>query len=237
MSGRNAALSFSLMNKTVLILLIIAASAIISWSVRQTALNRITRQLYRAAYVDKDTALFESLVNSLQAQMFIADKSRKIMSLNCYISMQDEDKVIEICRAMNGRKLDSSEFMAFFGSAIGFLCDRGNPYAETLLNEMRNRYASGCSVSEQMLLHDCELTCDVYINRNTGRIPDIEEILKGELDDEQRAIYEYRLAKLYYYDDNKARAKELLKSAKNHTANKASQKKIDGILSGNWSLL
>ena len=59
----------------------------------------------------------------------------------------------------------------------------------------------------------------------------------GDLNDEQKAVYEYRLAKLYYYEDNKGKVKELLRSARSHTANKASQKKIDEILNGNRSLL
>ena len=230
-------LFFSIMNKTILILLIIAACAVISWFVRQIAINRITRQLYQAAYIDNDAALFESLINSLQAQMFISDKSRKIMSLNYYIRSDNQEKAAEICRDMNAKRLNSEEFMTFYGSAIGYLCDKNDPYAKTLLEEMRKRYASGCSVQEQMLLHDCELTCDVYINRNTDRIADIEEILNGDLNDEQKAVYEYRLAKLYHYVDNKDKVKELLRSARSYTANKASQKKIDEILSGNWSLL
>ena len=225
------------MNKTVLTLLIIAASAIISYFVRQIALNRITRQLYQAAYVDKDTALFESLINSLQAQMFIADRSRRIMSLNYYIAANEEDKVVKTCKEMKGNRLSANEFMSFYGSAIGYLCDKGNPYAKELLEEMRKRYASSKDVSELMLLQDCELTYDIYINKNTDRISDIEEILESDLSDEQRAVYEYRLAKLYCYQDNKGKAKELLKSAKNHTENKASRNKIDQILNGNWSLL
>jgi hypothetical protein len=225
------------MDKTIVILLIIAASAFISYFVRQVALNRITRQLYQAAYVEKDAVLFESLIDSLPAQMFISEKSRKIMALNFYIASDNEEKVVRTCRETNMKRLDANEFKTFCGSAIGYLCDRKNPYAETLLNEMKKRYAGSKDISQLMLLYDCELTYDVYIAKNTDRISDIEEILKNDLSDEERAVYEYRLAKLYDYQDNKAKVKQLLKSARSHTANRASQKKIDEILNGNRSLL
>ena len=224
-------------NKTILIFLIIALSAIISYFVRKIALDKISRQLYEAAYVNKDTALFESLINSLQAQMFIAERSRKIMSLNYYISINDNEKVKDICKTMKSKNLNTNEFMAFYGSTIGYLCDQGDPYAKDLLNEMKKRYASTKNINELMLLNDCQLTYDVYIDKNTDKIVDIEEILNNELSDEQRAVYEYRLAKLYYYKNDKTKTRELLKNAGNHTENKAPRSKIDSILNGNWSLL
>ena len=237
MSGSDAALSFSIMNKPIVILLIIAASAPISYFVRQIALNRITRQLYQAAYVEKDAVLFESLIDSLPAQMFISERSRKIMALNFYIAANDEEKVAKTCRETNVKRFDANEFKTFCGSAIGYLCDKGNPYSETLLNEMKKRYEGSKDISELMLLYDCQLTYDVYVAKNTDRIADIEEILKNDLGDEEKAVYEYRLAKLYHYQGNRNKVKELLKSARNHTTNRASQKKIDEILNGNWSLL
>ena len=225
------------MNKTILIFLIITASLLLSVFLRNMALNRISRQLYQAAYVDKDTVLFESLIDSLPAQMFISERSRKIMALNYYVSANDKDKVIRTCKEMNGKRLDGNEFRTFYGTAIGYLCDREDPYAGILLQEMKERYSSSKDISELMLLYDCELTYDIYINKNTGRIPDIEELLKNDLSDEEKAVYEYRLAKLYFYKDERDEAKDLLKSARDHTKNKASRKKIDEILSGNWSLL
>ena len=88
-----------------------------------------------------------------------------------------------------------------------------------------------------MLLYDCELTCDIYIRKNTDRINDLEQILNSDLDDNANAIYQYRLAKLYYYDKKIDMAKELLKKARNNTQDKNARNKIDQILKGNWNLL
>lgn len=123
------------MNKTILIFLIITASLLLSVFLRNMALDRISRQLYQAAYVDKDTVLFESLIDSLPAQMFISERSRKIMALNYYVSANDKDKVIRTCKEMNGKRLTAMSSGHFTGlpSAIfatgkirmrGFCCRR-----------------------------------------------------------------------------------------------------------------
>ena len=77
---------------------------------------------------------------------------------------------------------------------------------------------------------DCELTYDIYIKKNTGRIKDIEEILKTDIDPNSKAVYQYRLAKLYFYDNNRDKAKYYLNEAKNNTSDSNAKKKIDSIL-------
>ena len=72
---------------------------------------------------------------------------------------------------------------------------------------------------------------------NNAPLEDIEEILKTDIDPNSKAVYQYRLAKLYFYDNNRDKAKYYLNEAKNNTSDSNAKKKIDSILNGNWKHL
>ena len=151
--------------------------------------------------------------------------------------MDDEEKVIDVCKKTKRKRLSADEFRAFYGKAIGYLCDKENRYAEKLLKEMEERYSSSKEISEMILLYDCQMAYDIYINHNTERISDLKELIKTEIPDEQKAVYYYRLAKLYKYAENKEETILCLKKAKENTKEKSAVTKINKILSGNWDLL
>ena len=215
----------------------IVLMAAFSSLLRNYSINRIARQLYDAAYVRKDELLFEKLISSLQARMCMSEKSRLIMSLNFYTFIDQEEKVIKLCEKMDGKRMNAEEFRTFYGKVIGYLCDKENEYALKLLNGMEDRYRNSKEISELLLLFDCQMACDIYIRKNTDRIKDLEELLKTDIPGQQKAVYRYRLAKLYYYQNNKEKAAEQLKTAKEETDDIASINKIERILNGEWELL
>lgn len=225
------------MNKAILIIAIIAAGLLLSNLIRQFFLNKLSRQLYDAAYIKKDKELFEILIESPQAKLTMSDVSRKIMSLNFYISQNDEKKVLETCRFLIGKKLNLQEAQTIYPAAIGYLCEKGNPEAAQILDDMKLKYGSSEDLNMMLMIYDCELTYDIYIKKDTGRIKDIEEILKSDIDLNSKAVYQYRLAKLYYYDNNKEKAIRYLTEAQNNTNDKNAKRKINAILEGNWKLL
>lgn len=225
------------MNRTILIIAVIAVSLLLSNLIRQIFLNRLSRQLYDAAYIKKDRELFEILIESPQAKLTMSDISRKIMSLNFYISIDDEKSVLKTGRHLIERKLNMQEAQTVYPAVIGYLCEKGNTDASDFLNDMKSRYGNSKDLNMMLMIYDCELTYDIYIKKNTGRIKDIEEILKTDIDPNSKAVYQYRLAKLYFYDNNRDEAKYYLNEAKNNTSDSNAKKKIDSILNGNWEHL
>ena len=121
--------------------------------------------------------------------------------------------------------------------AIGYLCEKGNAKVSLILDDLKKKFKDTKEINMMLIMYDCELTYDIYIKKDTGRIKDLEELIKTNIDPRNLAIYQYRLAKLYYYDNNKDKAVELLKLAKNNTRDKGAVTKIDKILKGNWNLL
>ncbi len=225
------------MNKLTIIILIIIAAAFLSSFIRKVFLDRLSRQLYDAAYIKKDRELFEILIDSPQAQLTMSDVSRKIMALNCYISLNDEKKVLETAKYLINKKLNMKEVQTVYPLAIGYLCEKGNAGVSDILNDLKKKHGNTKELNMMLLMYDCELTYDVYIKKDTGRIKDLEELIKTNLDPKNLAVYQYRLAKLYYYNKNKDKAIELLNMAKNNTNDKGAVKKIDRILKGDWNLL
>ncbi|MDO4198821.1 MAG: hypothetical protein Q4D13_07520 [Erysipelotrichaceae bacterium] len=225
------------MNKATIIILIIIAAAFLSSFIRKAFLDRLSRQLYDAAYIKKDKELFEILIGSPQAQLTMSDVSRKIMSLNFYVNIDDENKVLETSKYLIGKKLNMKEAQTVYPLTIGYLCEKGNSKVVNILNDLKKKYANTKEINMMLLMYDCELTYDIYIKKDTGRIKDLEELIKTDLNPQNLAVYQYRLAKLYYYDNNKEKAIQLLNAAKNNTNDKGAVNKIDKILKGNWSLL
>lgn len=225
------------MNKATIIILIVIAAAFLSSFIRKVFLDRLSRQLYDAAYIKKDKELFEILINSPQAQLTMSDVSRKIMSLNCYVNIDDEKEVLKTAKYLIGKKLNMKEAQTVYPLTIGYLCEKGNAEVLDILNDLKKKYANTKEINMMLLMYDCELTYDIYIKKDTGRIKDLEELIKTDLNPQNLAVYQYRLAKLYYYDNNKEKAIQLLNTAKNNTNDKGAVNKIDKILKGNWSLL
>ena len=220
---------------TIIIIIIIAV--ILTNLLRQFLLNKLSKQLYQAAYVKKDKELFNILIESPQTKMVMSDTSRNIMALNFYLSIDDENNVISTAKKLINRKLNIKEAQTVYPSTIGYLCEKENVEALVFLENMKKEYGNTSDINMILMIYDCELTYDIYIRKDTSRIKDIEEVLKTDLDADSKAVYQYRLAKLYYYDNNKDKAKSILLEAKSNTSDQNAKKKIEKILNGKWGIL
>lgn len=225
------------MNHLTVIVPIIFVALLLSVVIRQLFLNRLSRQLYDAAYVKKDKELFELLIGSPQAKMVMSNVSREIMLLNFYLSIDDEACVTDTVQKLMKQRTNLKEAQTIYPASIGYLCEKGNPATLDVLNDLKKKYADSKDLNMLLMIYDCELACDVYIRKDKGRISDLEELLKADIDLNSRAIYQYRLAKLYDYDGNREKARQLLAEARSNTQDKNAKKKIDKILQGDWDLL
>ena len=224
--------------KSVILTIIILAAAVISSSViRRFFLDRLSRQLYEAAYVKKDKELFEILIASPQARMLMSDVSRDIMSLNFRISMDDREMAVRTAERLLKKKLNLQEAQSVYPSTIAYLCEKEDTKALDFLTDMKNRFQDSKDLNTMLMLYDCELTYDVYIRKDAGRIRDLEELISTDIDPENKAVYQYRLAKLYHHEGDKEKAVQLLNEAKDNTKNDGARKKIDRILSGDRNRL
>ncbi len=199
---------------------------------RKYSLNKLLEKLYQLAYVENDEKGFLLLLSSPQADMIMSSKSRKMMELNYWIYKDDIEKVKKASDLIEKQKMNVDDAVALYSLLIGYYADKkdrvGLEYQEKL-----NKYSSVAKqVNQQVLINDCNLVCDIYLNENVQLIPKLEEIISEGIDDEAKSVYQYRLAYLYKINGDISKCKFALKEAMENTSNESSKSKIKKILDG-----
>lgn len=199
---------------------------------RKYSLNKLLEKLYQLAYIENDEKGFLLLLSSPQADMIMSSKSRKMMELNYWIYKDDIEKVKKTSALIEKQKMNVDDAVALYSLLIGYYADKKDRVGLEYLEKL-NKYSSVAKqVNQQVLINDCPLVCDIYLNENVQLIPKLEEIISEGVDDEAKSVYQYRLAYLYKINGDISKCKFALKEAMENTSNESSKSKIKKILDG-----
>ena len=199
---------------------------------RKYSLNKLLEKLYQLAYIENDEKGFLLLLSSPQADMIMSSKSRKMMELNYWIYKDDIEKVKKTSALIEKQKMNVDDAVALYSLLIGYYADKKDRVGLEYLEKL-NKYSSVAKqVNQQVLINDCNLVCDIYLNENVQLIPKLEEIISEGVDDEAKSVYQYRLAYLYKINGDISKCKFALKEAMEKTSNESSKSKIKKILDG-----
>ena len=199
---------------------------------RKYSLNKLLEKLYQLAYIENDEKGFLLLLSSPQADMIMSSKSRKMMELNYWIYKDDIEKVKKTSALIEKQKMNVDDAVALYSLLIGYYADKKDRVGLEYLEKL-NKYSSVAKqVNQQVLINDCNLVCDIYLNENVQLIPKLEEIISEVVDDEAKSVYQYRLAYLYKINGDISKCKFALKEAMENTSNESSKSKIKKILDG-----
>ena len=199
---------------------------------RKYSLNKLLEKLYQLAYIENDEKGFLLLLSSPQADMIMSSKSRKMMELNYWIYKDDIEKVKKTSALIEKQKMNVDDAVALYSLLIGYYADKKDRVGLEYLEKL-NKYSSVAKqVNQQVLINDCNLVCDIYLNENVQLIPKLEEIISEGVDDEAKSVYQYRLAYLYKINGDISKCKFALKEAMENTSNESSKSKIKKILDG-----
>ena len=199
---------------------------------RKYSLNQLLEKLYQLAYIENDEKGFLLLLSSPQADMIMSSKSRKMMELNYWIYKDDIEKVKKTSALIEKQKMNVDDAVALYSLLIGYYEDKKDRVGLEYLEKL-NKYSSVAKqVNQQVLINDCNLVCDIYLNENVQLIPKLEEIISEGVDDEAKSVYQYRLAYLYKINGDISKCKFALKEAMENTSNESSKSKIKKILDG-----
>ena len=199
---------------------------------RKYSLNKLLEKLYQLAYIENDEKGFLVLLSSPQADMIMSSKSRKMMELNYWIYKDDIEKVKKTSALIEKQKMNVDDAVALYSLLIGYYADKKDRVGLEYLEKL-NKYSSVAKqVNQQVLINDCNLVCDIYLNENVQLIPKLEEIISEGIDDEAKSVYQYRLAYLYKINGDISKCKFALKEAMENTSNESSKSKIKKILDG-----
>lgn len=219
--------------KIVLVVVMILATYIY----KNHSLNKLLKELYKLAYVDKDEDGFLLQLSSLQAQMLMSNTSRRMMELNYWIYKDNKENVEKIASQLTKQKMNTNNTISFYSLVIGYLADKKDAKALEYLDELKSNCKNINDPKQELLINDCDMVCNIYINQDTNLIPTIEKILEGNIDNEAKSIYQYRLSYLYKLNNNIDKCKSLLEEAMDNTSNIKSKNKIKSILNGGCKVL
>lgn len=204
---------------------------------RQYSLNKLLDELYRLAYVKNDEKGFLLQLSSLQADMLMSSKSRKMMELNYWVYKDNATQVKKTADLMEKQRLNAEDAVALYSLLIGYYANKKDKQGLGYLEKL-NKYSSMAKqANQQVLINDCNLVCDIYLNNNIQLIPKIEEIISEEIDKEAKSVYQYRLAYLYKVNGDIQKCKSCLMEAMENTSKESSKIKIKKILDGGCKAL
>lgn len=215
------------MKLTIIILLVMIVLTVVYSKYSQ---NKLLKELYRLAYVDDDEEGFVLMLSSLEAQMLMSDISRKMIELNYWIAKDNFVEVKSATNILRNKKMNKDNTLSFYSLVIGYFADKHDSIAVDLLNELKIKIKDNSDLNTNMLINDCEMVVDIYINHNVNLIDDLEKIINSDIDNNAKSIYQYRLAILYKYNNEMDKCIMMLNEALNNTSNKNSKEKIESIL-------
>ena len=215
------------MKLTVIILLIMIILTVVYSKYSQ---NKLLKELYRLAYLDDDEEGFILMLSSIESQMLMSDISRKMIELNYWISKDNHAEVVNITNTLRNKKMNKDNTLSFYSLVIGYFADKHNCVAADLLDELKAKVGDEKDLKTKMLVNDCEMVVDIYINHNTKYIKELEKYVNSEIDGNAKSIYQYRLAIHYKYNNEIDKCVMTLKQALNNTSSEKSKNKIENIL-------
>ena len=199
---------------------------------RKKSLRNLLKQIYTAS-IQKDEELFNLYLNSPQAKMLMSRTSRLMMKLNYYIVNDREAMVVKYVNKLKEIRMSNKNAMAFYSSTIGYYAEKQRIDTIDLLQHLKEKYQHTKNEEIQLLIMDCQLLYDIYIQKDASQVPVLQQIIQSNIRSNMKVIYMLRLARLYNFIGDEQASKKQLKEAYD-IANPQVKEKIDDILRKGW---
>lgn len=167
-------------------------------------------------YNKKDPHSFLKKLDSRAGKFFIDKKKRLFTSIDAYIMMNDKKKVKDIFTQLENMKLS-------YGSKIGLYQKEVQYYVQIKENDKALKANSllqeqGSKINDKnmkKILDEANELIEIYVNKN----PNYDKVMLEKYDNESnqmlKGIYAYRLAKCYFYKNDKKNVEKYLKDCRN----------------------
>lgn len=171
-------------------------------------------ELARVLYEQGDAGQYMRMLDSGRLTVVLRRSTVLLLKLDGYIYQEDADGVWATCDALEqARRLRPAEKLNWYQKALAFAVTKGDKkrakdYYERLQTLLENEKDE----SLRQVLADARLLVGVYIDKNTRLIPQLEKLAKTQ-EGNRLGLTQYRLAKLYHFDNNDAQALQYLKQA------------------------
>lgn len=214
------------MNKTYLFaaVMILAVAAVYlyqKWAVKKAAMKMMEI---------RQTGSEEEFIQALDsgyAKFSFNDFTRNMMKLNYWIEKGRGDEIERLIPEIEKVRMDEKQTAAVLSRLFGWYVENGNVKKAASARDKLYKLLKGKTDDYSLgLLHEADQVDAVYLRKDLSYVPVLESMISEINNPEQKAVYQYRLAKLYRAAGRTEDAVSVLKEAYAQSAG-AQKKKLE----------
>ena len=185
------------MNKTYLFvsLMILAFAAV--WLYQKWAVKKAALKMMEIRQTGSEEEFIQAL-DSGYARFSFNDFTRNMMKLNYWIEKGRGDEIEHLIPELEKIRMDEKQTAAVLSRLFGWYVENGNAEKAASARDKLYRLLEGKTDDYSLgLLHEADQVDAVYLRKDLSYIPVLESMISEIENPEQKAMYQYRLAKLY----------------------------------------
>gem|GEM_PF-1640035 len=217
------------MNKTYLFvsLMILAFAAV--WLYQKWAVKKAAMKMMEIRQTGSEEEFIQAL-DSGYAKFSFNDFTRNMMKLNYWIEKGRGDEIERLIPEIEKVRMDEKQTAAVLSRLFGWYVENGNVKKATSARDKLYKLLKGKTDDYSLgLLHEADQVDAVYLRKDLSYIPVLESMISEINNPEQKAVYQYRLAKLYRAAGRTEDAVSVLKEAYAQSAG-AQKKKLEMLM-------
>ena len=150
------------------------------------------------------------------------------MKLNYWIEKGRGDEIEHLIPELEKIRMDEKQTAAVLSRLFGWYVENGNAEKAASVRDKLYRLLEGKTDDYSLgLLHEADQVDAVYLRKDLSYIPVLESMISEIENPEQKAMYQYRLAKLYRAADRTEDAVSELKEASALVSAETQKKKLE----------
>lgn len=189
--------------------------------------NSLLNQLSHTLYVEKDPKKYLAILDSARVRTLFNRKDVELMKLNVYLSVNDQEKILECLENLKGVNLKYDERLNVeYLKLLHYATTGDKENARIAWLQIDRLRDAAVSDQEKQLLEECDILDMLYVDFDENVIEKLEKRIPASTDQDAAVNY-YRLAKANHYAGNSENVEKYLSLAKKATKDKTYQKLIE----------
>jgi len=189
-------------------------------------------RLYHTLYTKLDAKKYLKSLDSLEAKILLTSKKRLVLKIDGYALANDALALADLFKDLENRKLPAALQINLYQKEVAF-------YIETLQNELANTALQNFKKAADKIknpkinniYHQSELLVAVYYQHDLEIVPELQKQIKDNADSQMVALLNnYRLAYIYYQNQDLKNCEKYLKAAKKASTNDLVKKHLKNCL-------
>jgi tetratricopeptide (TPR) repeat protein len=183
-----------------------------------TVRKRTVSELNRLLHQEGNFILYQELLDNPRLRLSFRKQTLMILKLRGYLLSGDECKIKELIAYLDRSRLTVYEKTDYYQKRFSYFAQKQDAKeTEISLNYLKSLEKKDRRKTIRGVISEAELIYEIYIRHNPKIIPRLLEAETNYQNNIQKGITEYRLAKLYYFDNQPEKARAYLEKAKINT--------------------